>query len=406
MCIVGAADHGRSIMRGCTPDSALMADGRPVVAVFRAPVFNASETFVQEQASGLRRYQPLVVGLEDKGNVSPALEGRIWLPNGPIAATYTKLTGRSGWIARRLQDFHPAVVHAHFAQDGLTALGLARRLGVPLVTSLRGHDLMRSRASQLFSGQPSWMAYALRRKRLMREGALFLTECDVLRTAAIRQGFPEDRVLTHYHGVDMSRFDGARNRVEEGLILHVGKLVEKKGTADLIDAFTRVVVHRPDARLVIVGDGPLRPFLEAQADKAGMRERIQFTGVLPAEAVAAWLARAAIVAIPSRTAHDGDAEGFPNIALEASAAACPVVATRHMGLREAVIDAKTGLLVREGSIAALSDALLYLLASPRRAAALGEAGRALMVSRFAFADQMERLEGLYDTLRAGGVPMA
>lgn len=382
------------------PDPTMLADGRPVVAVFRTPVFNASETFVRAQAAGLARYQPLVIGLEEKGHAPTALQGRIWLPEARAAAFATRLTGRSGWIADQLGDVRPVLLHAHFAQDGLMALGLARRWGVPLVTSLRGHDVMRSRVAQFFSGHASWMAYALHRQRLMRGGALFLTVCDALRTIAIRQGFPEERVLTHYNGVDLTRFDGVRNRVEAGLILHVGRLVEKKGTADLIDAFARLAPHRADARLVILGDGPLRPLLERQARQAGLGARVVFEGRQSQEQVADWLARAAVVAIPSHTARDGDAEGLPNIALEAAAAACPVVATRHMGLPEAMVDKQTGLLVREGAVAALGDAILTLLAAPRRAAAMGEAGRALMQTRFAFADQMVRLETLYDTMRA------
>lgn len=388
--------------QGAFPDPALFADDRPVAAIFRAPVFNASETFVRAQAAGLTRYQPLVIGLEDKGHVPPELEKRIWLPEGGASAFPTRLLGRSGWIADELERFRPTLVHAQFAQDGLMALGMARRWGVPLITTLRGHDVMRSRAAQLFSGHASWMAFAVQRRRLFRSGALFLTVSDALRKVAIRRGFPAARIVTHYNGVDMTRFDGVRNRVEHGLIVHVGRLVEKKGTSDLIDAFERIVVHRADARLVIIGDGPLRPLLERQVAKARLTERVSFEGAQPAEAVADWLARAAIVAIPSKIARDGDAEGLPNIALEAAAAGCPVVATRHMGLPEAVIDGQTGILVREGTIAAMSDAILYLLSAPRRAAAMGEAGRALMLSRFAFADQMERLELLYDRVRAGG----
>ncbi len=382
------------------PDPALFTSDRPVAAIFRSPMFNASETFVRAQATGLTRYQPLVIGLEDKGHVPPELERRIWLPGSGASAFSTRLLGRSSWIADDLEGFRPALVHAHFAQDGLTALGMAQRWGVPLITSLRGHDVMRSRAAQLFSGHASWMAYAVQKNRLIRHGALFLTVSEALRNVAIRRGFPAARTITHYNGVDMTRFDGLRNRVEDGLILHVGRLVEKKGTADLIDAFERIAIHRADARLVIIGDGPLRSSLGRQVEKAQLTERVVFAGVQPAERVADWLARAAVVVIPSKTARDGDAEGLPNIALEAAAAGCPVVASRHMGLREVVVEGQTGIMVREGAIAAIGDAILYLLSAPRRAAAMGEAGRALMLSRFAFADQMERLETLYDRVRA------
>src|SRR4051794_4184199 len=114
-------------------------DARPVAAIFRAPLFSASETFVRAQATRLERYQPLVLGLEDKGNIPASLEGRVLLK------------GASSWrgFANRARPFAPVLVHAHFATDGVRALGLAEAIGVPLVTSLRGYDVARTDAAML-----------------------------------------------------------------------------------------------------------------------------------------------------------------------------------------------------------------------------------------------------------------
>ncbi len=356
------------------------SDPRPVVLVFRAPIFNASETFVRNHALGLTRYQPLIVGRERKGHVPPELEPRILIR--PDAA--------------RLREFAPALVHAHFVPDGLRALPLARALGVPLVTTIHGYGVTRSRASLLGSGRLSWMRYALFQRRLMDEGALFLAVSDALRRQALERGFPPERTLTHYLGIDLARFHpGAR---EPASIVHVGRLVEKKGTAVLLRAFARVHAAQPEARLDIIGDGPLRGGLERLTGELGLGGAVAFLGLLPPETIAARVRSAALLAAPSVTARGGDAEGLPTTVVEAMASAVPVVATHHSGIPEAVSDGITGFLVPEGAVDALAQRIAALLADPALAARMGAAGRALARERFDAVRQSSLLEAHYDAL--------
>ena len=219
------------------PPEPFLSDPRPVVAIFRTPVFNASETFVRAHAAGLARYQPLVVGRLRKGHVPPELADRLLIP--PDLA--------------RLRAFRPALVHAHFATDGLRALPIAEALNVPLVTTLHGYDVHRSRAALLGSGRLSWMRYGLFGRRLQLRGDLFLAVSEAVRRRAIAQGFPAERVATHYNGVELGRFPQGGGG-GGATILHVGRLVEKKGTAVLLRAFAIARAERPQARLTIVGD--------------------------------------------------------------------------------------------------------------------------------------------------------
>ena len=365
------------------------ADERPVAAIFRAPLFNASETFVQTHALALRRYRPLLVGLEDKSNALPDLGDRLLVARHPLRL---KLLGDAGEMAARLRPHRPALVHAHFATDGLLALPLAEALGVPLVTTLHGFDVSRSRAAMLRSGRLTWMRYALLRHRLQRQGALFVAVSDAIRRRALAEGFPEARTVTLHNGVDLSRF--AAGRPEPGLILHVGRLVEKKGTAVLLKAFGEIARRHPHARLVVIGDGPLRLRLEAAAPPG-----VRFTGALPPDGVASWLSRAAMLAAPSLTAGDGDAEGLPTVVLEAAAASVPAVVSDHSGLPEAVADGETGLVAPEGDVAALAGALDTLLASPETCARMGAAARRRAEELFDAAKQAAALEALYDRVR-------
>jgi len=361
---------------------------KPVVAVFRAPLFNASEGFVQAQAAGMTRYEPLVVGLEDKGNAVPALRDRRLLAENPLGFRL----GRVGPLAARLRAHAPVLVHAHFATDGLLALPLARALGVPLVTTLHGFDVQRSRRALLASGRLSWMRYALFGRRLRENGALFLAVSEALRAKALERGFPPERTLTHYLGVDLARFAGA-GTPEPGQILHVGRLVEKKGTSDLIDAVGRVA----GARLVVIGDGPLRGALERRAQ--GFGERVRFLGALPPGEVAAWMKRAWLLAAPSVTAGDGDAEGLPTVIVEASASGLPAVGTGHSGIPEAIVDGVSGFLVPERDPGALAARLQTLLGSAELRSRMGGAALALAQERFDLTRQIARLESLYDGVR-------
>ena len=366
-------------------------ESRPTVAIFRSPLFNASETFVQAHASGLRRYRPLLVGLEDKGNARPEVRDRLVLPGSPGEALRFRLGG-VGAMAARLSRAAPALVHAHFATDGLLALPLARALGVTLATTLHGYDVTRSRAAMLASGRLSWMRYALLRRRLVRQGDLFLAVSDAVRRRAVAQGFPTDRTRTHYLGVDLACFTHGAAAAEPGLILHVGRLVEKKGTAVLLEAMARL----PQARLAVIGDGPERRALERRA--RGLGERVRFLGALPHGEVAAWMRRAWVLAAPSLTARDGDSEGLPTVIVEAAASALPAVGTDHAGIPEAILDGETGFIVPERDAEALAARLADILGSSDLRQRFAAQARSLAEERFDAARQSDRLESLYDEL--------
>jgi glycosyltransferase involved in cell wall biosynthesis len=375
-----------------------LADERAAVAIYRAPLFNASETFVRAHPLDLRRYRPLLAGLEDKGNIPAELEGSVFLPRNEAERIRARL-GKLNWLAERLKPEKPRLVHAHFGPDGLTALDVARRLQIPLVTTLHGYDVSRTGRALLLSGRLSWMRYALGRRRLMREGALFLAVSDALRAKAIAAGYPPDRTITHYMGVDLRAFPFSPDR-DGHTILHVGRLVEKKGTALLIDALDRLKTAHPEANLVVIGDGPLRPSLERLARQLGVGGKVRFLGSQPPTAVAEWMRSAALLAVPSVTAHDGDAEGLPTVIPEAAASGLPVVGSDHSGIPEAIADEHSGFIVPEGQVEPLTGRLAELLGSRDLRRSMGLAARKLAESRFDRRTQVERLESHYDALAA------
>ena len=370
---------------------------RPVVAVFRTALFNPTERFIQDQAAALTRWRPLLVGLERNDEILPELKKGMILPANVAERLAFSATGRGGAIEAKLRKAKPALIHAHFGTDGLKILALARALRLPLITHLRGYDVTLTRAALIASGRPTWSRYALQRGRLMRQGQLFLAVSDALRAQAIGLGYPAERTRTHYNGVDLDRFQPGKRPREPGIVLHVGRLVEKKGTADLIAALGGM----SGVRLVVIGEGPLRAQLQRQAGALGVKA--QFLGPQPLDEVAMWMRRATLLAAPSITARDGNAEGLPNVVVEGAACGIPVVATRHSGIPEAVEDGETGWLVAEGDRAGLAQRIRSLLDSADQRREMGFAARTLAMDRFDRARQAERLEAIYDEVAGLGV---
>jgi glycosyltransferase involved in cell wall biosynthesis len=372
---------------------AAATETRRKVAIFRSPLFNASETFVTGHAEGLRRYRPVLVGLVRKGGHSlPGIP--ILLPKSPLERLALTLAGRARSLGARLAEERPSLIHAHFGTDGLLALPLAEQLRIPLVTTLHGYEVGRRPLPMLLSGRASWMRYALLKRRLMERGARFLAVSDAVRARAVAAGFPPDRTFTLRNGVDLDFFSPAPGPREPGLVLHVGRLVEKKGTRLLLYAL-RVV---PQANLVIIGDGPERRSLEALASRLGIAGRVRFLGELPPDSVRDWMRRARLLAVPSITARDGDAEGLPTVICEAAATGLPVVASIHSGVPEGVIGDETGLLTLEGDLDTLAEHIAALLRNDRLRARMAAAARRLAEDRFSLDRQIARLEAHYDAV--------
>lgn len=369
-----------------------------VAIIFRLQLFKPSETFIPAQASQLRRYEPVYVGRKLFGDPGGA---RVILPEqGRIGMLrQVLLRDMSGYGA--LAAVRPALIHAHFAIDAVYALPLARRLGVPLVTTLHGFDVTRADTDLLRSGSPALVNGVAFRRALQRRGAVFLCVSEFIRQAALARGFPEEKLRLHYIGIDTAGIAPREGPGEEGLIVHVARLVEKKGTTYLLQALARIAPRLPAARLAIIGDGPLRAALEAEAARLGISDRVSFLGMRPNAEVLDWDARAAVKAVPSVTAADGDREGLPTVITETAARGVPVVGFDSGGIAEAVVHGRTGLLAPERDVAGLAAHLERLLTDPALRQTMGRAARARTESEFDIARQTAKLEDIYDEVSGG-----
>jgi glycosyltransferase involved in cell wall biosynthesis len=293
-------------------------------------------------------------------------------------------------VAERLRAARYDVVHAHWlVPNAALVAGVARAHATPLVVSLHGSDVFL--AERLAPARP------LARRALALAAAVTACSSD-LRRRAVRLGAAEGRTRTVPYGVDGEAFaprehdveTRARLGVPEGalLVLALGRLVEKKGFAHLIDA---AALLRDRVHVVIAGDGDLRSELQARAAGAPVR----FTGNLDRQEVARALGAADVVAVPSVVDQSGNVDGLPNVVLEALAAGRPVVASRVAGIPEVIEDGRSGLLVPPADAAALAAALRRLAEDPTTRARLGCAARRDALARFGWTATARALEECY-----------
>lgn len=181
------------------------------------------------------------------------------------------------------------------------------------------------------------------------------------------------------------------------VVVCVSRLVVRKGQDTLIRVFPRVRAEVPGARLLLVGDGPFGPRLRRLAVEHGVADHVVFAGAVPAVELPAHHAVGDVFALPCRTRGAGlDVEGLGIVALEAAASGLPVVVGDSGGAPETVLDGRTGHLVAGGSRAAVTAAVVDLLANPDRAHAMGAAGRAWMLRDWTWPERVRRLRCLLD----------
>jgi glycosyltransferase involved in cell wall biosynthesis len=296
------------------------------------------------------------------------------------------------------------VMHAHFAPDATYALPLAQWLDVPLVTTFHGWDVTVRDRTLMRDASVTVAHYLLTRSALRERGAAFVAVSDYIRDRILALGYPADRVVRHYIGVDIDTFTPMSGPRTERYVLNTARHRTQKGIDTLLRAFARVAPHHPDVSLVQVGAGPMTADLVRLTQSLGIAGRVRFLGSQPHDVVRGLTQRATVVALTGHTSASGQQEALGLVLNEASACGVPVVATRHGGMPEAVIDGETGLLAPERDDAAVADALDTLLGDPALAARMGQRGRAFVVEVFNLRTQTAILEQLYDRVRAGGRP--
>jgi glycosyltransferase involved in cell wall biosynthesis len=366
------------------------------VAVLRNQLFLPSEVFIVEQARLMRRYQPLIIGRVIAGTPPEGVTYSAPSTQRSLDVFRYALFRNPRLMLKMLEAHAPALLHAHFGVEGVYGLPIARHLGLPLITTFHGFDATLRKVRLITSRKPAWFNYALGMRSLAKQGTLFICVSQFIRDKVVDLGFPADRTVLHYIGVDTGRFFPNHESEEKPIVLHVARLVEKKGTEYLLKAFGLIADMFPSVRLVIIGTGPLESHLMRMAADLGISSRVDWKGSLSHAVVKEWMAKSSVFCLPSCTATNGDSEGLSTVVVEASAAGVPILSTYHAGIPEAVIHGTTGYLVHERRTDQLAQALESLLSSYTLRRSMADAGRKLILEKFDLARQTQALEQIYD----------
>lgn len=366
------------------------------------------DVFIMHQVLFAERYDPVVLCHRRLKYPSPVDHRVHTIGDGltPLGRTIDRVAyGGARYLpaltVKAAQEFirkaEPRVIHVHYLVDDAFYAPLLRDINVPVVVSGYGYDVSR------FPAQ----AFGLGRLYLTRgldPPNLFLALSEYMKRAFIGLGVPAEDIKVHYHGIDVGKFAypareyGTGNEVR---ILTCARLVPKKGHEVLLRAL-RVLLDRNGLsrriELSIVGGGPLRGELEKLSAHLDLQDVVRFKGHIPyaSEGYAAQYRQADMFVLPCRSAGETK-EGIPGTLIEAMASGLPVISTVHAGIPEVVRHTVDGVLVAEGSVEELADAMSALIAHAdlRRNLGIAAAHRA---REFDVRKQTRELERIYSSL--------
>ena len=368
------------------------------IIVFAERVLPSTQTFIPAQVNLLQSFSSTYAGL------LPAAKN-IDLGQKPIllrsdrsavsraASEFYRWTGIGHNYHAQLRELDATLIHAHFAEGGPPALFLSKRLNLPLVLHLHGGAELMTDAD-LRSRWYEW-PFLAHRRNLWRRASAFVCVSEYSRRSALKAGFPREKLVVHYAGLDCKAFAPKLPLAEKDqeLVLFVGRLIEYKGVDYLIRAMQLVQRQRPGTHLVVIGDGRCREQLELLAKS--LEIRCAFLGELKPAELRVWLEKARVFCGPSVTLPDGQSEAFGIVFLEAQSMGVPVVSFGHGGIPETMREGVTGLLADEGDVQGFADQLLRYLSDDKFWSQSRAQGMRWVRSNFDNAVQAAKLEEIY-----------
>lgn len=367
------------------------------IIIYRDHLIPSSETFILDQGEGLKNFTPYYFGSRRiKGLVVPEERTKVLNKNTPLGWIKESIFKYMGWPLHLTTDarkLNPVLIHAHFGVGGALALPLVKSLKIPLIVTFHGFDatVKDEYARQSFLGH---RIYIKKRKELQQTAKRFIAVSDFIKGKMIEQGFPEEKIIKHYIGVDTEYFTPDSNVERENIVLFVGRLVKNKGCEYLIRAMGQVQKKYPEIELVIIGDGPLRSQLEELAKQT--LKKYRFLGIQPRAVVRSWMNKSKIFSVPSITIETGASEGFGMVFAEAGAMGLPVVSFSTGGIPEAVLDGETGFLVPERDWEGLSAKIQCLFEDNKLWEKFSVKGQNRVRTQFDLKSQIKKLEEIYE----------
>ncbi|TDQ19379.1 glycosyltransferase involved in cell wall biosynthesis [Algoriphagus boseongensis] len=264
------------------------------------------------------------------------------------------------------------VVLAEYGTTGAQVFPVCQELGIPLVVHFHGYDISKKEVLAYHNTLYSKMfAYA---------SAIIAVSND-MKEDLVAAGASLEKVVVNPYG-PQEKFFHLHPDFASNSILAVGRMIDKKAPYYTILAFQKLIHEFPDLKMVMVGSGYLENAMRNLVFGMGLEKNISIKGWIQHSELEDYFKRAFCFVQHSVVAEDGDSEGTPVGILEAAAAGLPVVSTKHKGIKDVVIDSKTGFLVEEHDVEGMYQQLKKIVVDRKLATQMGSSGRNFIKTNF------------------------
>ena len=337
-----------------------------------------TETFIQlhrEKLAGEIHYMyggllPLKVNHGE--NISPGNPVKRFFIKYIGKVSQPSLNERERYLYRYLKKKRIDVVLAEYGQTGASILNLCRYYNAPLVVHFHGQDAYRFELLK---------TYHVKYREMFAYATTIISVSKDMTNQLISLGCPKNKIALCPYG-PAEQFYSSDSKFEKKNFITVGRFVEKKAPYLTLDAFRRTLIEQPDSCLIMIGDGPLIDVCRNIVKAWGLEKSVRFKGVLSQKEILKYFSECIAYIQHSIVPASGDSEGTPVSILEACAAGLPIIATRHAGINDVVIDGETGYLVDETDTKSMSEYMIRLAKDNELAAKLGHAAKGRVLTHF------------------------
>lgn len=370
--------------------------GDTAVAVVTPSVDAASETFIRAHIERLpgkvhvaygghfptyredgMPFEPhLTLWRHIRQNVKMRLRGKSWeqLRKEPFVEWLRKIDAKA--------------VLAEYGQTGAALMDVCAEEKLPLIVHFHGYDAYRNDVLNEYREQY---------KRLFDIASAFVVLSEAMKGQLVSLGAPINKIFVNACGIDTDLFYGASPIDAPPLFVTTGRFVDKKGPIQTLFAFRKTLDVTSDAKLIMVGKGPLWEASVRLCNALGIADSVEFRGSQTPQEVAGLMRSGRAFVQHSVVSLENDSEGMPSSILEAASTGLPIISTNHAGIPEAVIHGETGYIVEENDIDGMAGYMISLARDAELADGLGRAGRARVEDYYSSSVSINRLMSIIKT---------
>jgi glycosyltransferase involved in cell wall biosynthesis len=286
------------------------------------------------------------------------------------------------WIEILKGDYDLIHAHSHLFFITLFSIIFGKIKNIPSIVTVHGVRAKRDKVTNLL--QEIWLKIFSRLIFKMTKKVICLTNNDA--NEIIKYGAKREKIEIISNGININLFNNGKSN--EKYILWVGRYVEEKGLKYLVNAIEKLITEIPDIKVILVGDGPLKPEIIKSIKEKNLVTKFKFINNCSQIEIAKLMSKCEVFVLPSLK------EGFPKSLLEAMASRKPVIASREL---KDIIE-NSGIVVRPTNVIELKDAIKQIITNPKIANQLGLNGRKKVEDKWSWNVVCNKIEMSYNEI--------